>query len=116
MSAAREGNATLDFAEAVLALWPEFAANEAHVLVRLKRQFESNTKIVSCSNNIWNIESENDKTETDLSEWIRVGDSSFFLQTTTSEELATKIQQHLDNLNVQPGSDVRPDNKVTPLE
>ena len=107
---------TSHFAEACLTAWPEFTGNSANLALRFTREFTRTTKIVSCVDSIWSVESQGQSSEPDFSDWLNVGEQPQFFSQKSADALSNTIQEKLDQLNTQPGSDITPSNTYAKIQ
>ena len=94
------------YADAVAAIWGQYFADGAYVLIRLKRTLSTTTRSVECVSGLWTVASTADGTDLDESGWLKVGEGHYDVGDSSSvTALTSDIQNAITELNAEPGSD-----------
>lgn len=93
------------YAQAMVAVWKDFFADQADVLANLGRTIDKTDTKLQCISGSWVYVSTAESTVNDTSDWLSVGSDSFDVNNAESQSaLIAGLTNLLNTLNSQPGA------------
>ena len=93
------------YAEATASIWGQYFAEQADVLIQLKRTLFKTTRNIECVSGVWTVTSTVNGEDLDESGWLRVGGHYDVGDGSSGAALASDLQDTIGELNAQAGSD-----------